>query len=521
MTDRLQKIKKQLNSAPTDPGVYLMRDSLGKVIYVGKAKDIKKRVSSYFHPSKQDTFPEIQPKIAALISLVHDLEFITVKTEAEALILESKLIKQWKPRYNTVAKDDKKFYLVKIDLTAKIPQFRLTRNKTDSHSIYFGPFTNSIALRKTLQELRERYGILLGDARPLKLQEGLYKLYDDARADIYHHDNIVNEHDYKLRVLKACAFLEGKAFSWIKEVEDNMKLASSKMEYEKAAQYRDLLAALKSTQEPRRKFQKYLDIPSSEPSTASLKLQEVLALPTPLKIIECFDISHISGEFVVASMVRFVDGKPDKNNYRRYKIKSFIGNDDFRAMEEVVGRRYRRLSSENKPFPDLILIDGGKGQVNAALKSFLLQNLQPPQLIGLAKKKETIIFGDNREDLNLPLNHPALQLLQRVRDEAHRFANAFNSTLRNKKIKESILDNLPGIGPSRKAKLLLHFKNISIMKKASINELSQILGPKLAQELHLYFHSIDSNQQNQNYPSAPSTPPLIPDSSDYHVPPPE
>jgi excinuclease ABC subunit C len=205
--------------------------------------------------------------------------------------------------------------------------------------------------------------------------------------------------------------------------------------------------------------------------------------------MECFDISHISGTFVVASMVHFADGRPEKNNYRRFQIKSFVGNDDFRAMEEVVGRRYRRLREEGKPFPELVVIDGGRGQIGAALKAFVASGLEPPALIGLAKKHETIIFPDERPPLNLPLNHPGLRLLQRVRDEAHRFANTYNTDLRSKKIRESVLDDFAGLGDVRRAALLARFGDIDRLRAASEAEIGEVdgFGPKLAAELAAFL----------------------------------
>jgi excinuclease ABC subunit C len=205
--------------------------------------------------------------------------------------------------------------------------------------------------------------------------------------------------------------------------------------------------------------------------------------------MECFDISHISGTFVVASMVHFADGRPDKDNYRRFQIRSFIGNDDFRAMEEVVGRRYRRLIAERRPLPDLIVIDGGRGQVGAALKAFVALEVMPPAIIGLAKQHETIIFPDAREPLRLPLNHPGLNLLQRLRDEAHRFANTYNADLRSRKIRESILDDFAGLGPTRRAALLAHFGDIGKLRAATAAEIADVegLGGKLAAELHAFL----------------------------------
>lgn len=485
------KIKEKIRQLPNKPGIYIMRDCLGRVIYVGKAKNLKKRVSTYFHSTKKFYLQEIQPKIAAMISLVTDFDIIEVKSEAEALILESQLIRQWKPKYNTDAKDDKRFLLVKVDTQNPIPQFRLVRNRTDQKSTYFGPFVGSRELKKTLHDLRSKYGILLGDTHPQKINETLFKLYDDIRAEIYGHSNEVTLEQYKERVAKACSFLKGKSHEYVKDLETQMHAASKKQHYEKAAQLRDLLFAIKKTLEPSRKFISQPTQKHDISTNAALLLAKSIGLINPATHIECFDISHISGTFLVASMVHFTNGIPDKSQYRRYKIRSFIGNDDYRAMQEVVSRRYLHLKKEGISFPDLIIIDGGKGQINAALTAFLAHDLTPPTMIGLAKKKETIVFSDERPNLNLPLNSPALHLLQRIRDEAHRFANAFNAELRSKRIKESILDDFNGLGPIRKDALLKHFKTIANLRKATTQELQVIpgIGPKIAKELHQFLRN--------------------------------
>ena len=205
--------------------------------------------------------------------------------------------------------------------------------------------------------------------------------------------------------------------------------------------------------------------------------------------IECFDVSHVSGTFVVASMVRFVSGKPDKRSYRRFKIRSFDGNDDFRAMEEVIARRYGRLMREKLKFPDLIVVDGGLGQVSSAMNAFESLKCDPPSLIGLAKKEETIVFPDERGELNLDSREPALRLLQRIRDEAHRFANQFNADLRSRKIRESILDDFSGLGAVRRKALLEHFGSIDKLKNATLEDLREVdgIGPKIAEQISLFL----------------------------------
>ena len=484
-TPRPATLKEKVRRLPDGPGVYLMKDRLGRILYVGKAKSLKRRVSSYFQPARSFLS---QPKIRALVELVTDFDILEVHSEPEALLLEGRLIKQYKPRYNTSFTDDKRFLLVRVDLAAELPRFGLTRLRKDDGSRYFGPFAHSALLRRTLLQMRRRFGILLGDAHPVRAGEGVHRLYDDVRAEIYGHPNEVTTAEYRDRVAAACEFLEGRSREWLTTLRAEMEAAAAKQQFEQAAELRDIVQALEETLAKTRRFERAPALP--RPDEVALRLlAEALALPAPPAHLECFDISHISGTFVVASMVHFTAGRPDKDQYRRFQIKSFIGNDDFRAMTEVVGRRYRRLAQERKPFPDLVVIDGGRGQVAAALKAFLALELKPPPLVGLAKEHETIVFPDERPPLNLPLSHPGLQLLQRLRDEAHRFANTYNADLRSRKIRESILDDLAGLGPVRRRALLEHFGSIDRLRAASAAEIRDVpgFGPKLAVELHQFL----------------------------------
>ncbi|MEI6861708.1 MAG: UvrB/UvrC motif-containing protein, partial [Verrucomicrobiota bacterium] len=381
-------LKAKVRALPDTPGVYLMKDRLGRIIYVGKAKSLKKRVSSYFQRGRARAI--LQPKIRALIGLIADFDTLGVKSEPEALLLEGKLIKQWRPRYNTDFTDDKRFLLVRVDLTEELPRFRLTRLRKDDRSRYFGPFAHSGLLRKTLAQLRRQFGILLADATPTRLPDGSWQLYDDVRDEIYGGEHTVTAETYRTRVAAACEFLEGRSREWLAALRAEMATAAAKQAFEKAAGLRDLVFALEETLRKTRRFERTDPTLPARDDVALHAVQEALGLDAPPRAMECFDISHISGTFVVASMVRFADGRPDKDQYRRFQIKSFVGNNDFRAMEEVVGRRYRRLAEERKPFPDLIVLDGGRGQVGAALKAFFALDLNPPPLIGLAKKEETV-----------------------------------------------------------------------------------------------------------------------------------
>ncbi len=485
-------LKDKIRQLPDGPGVYLMKDRLGRIIYVGKAKSLKKRVTSYFQPGRARALRH-QPKIRALIGMIADFDLIEVKSEPEALLLEGRLIKQWRPKYNTDFTDDKRFLLVRVNVQDELPRFTLTRLRKEDRSRYFGPFAHSGLLRRTLASMRKQFGVLLGDTIPKKTADGRWRLYDDVRAELYGWPNEVDAADYRGRVGRACGFLDGKSRQWLKELRDEMAARAAKQEYEKAAELRDVVLALERTLARTRKFTRdFTRLGTDEDALRAL--QEALHLDAPPAHLECFDISHISGTFVVASMAHFTGGRPDKDQYRRFSIRSFIGNDDFKAMEEVVSRRYRRLAEEHKPFPDLVVIDGGRGQIGAALKAFVGLDVMPPPLIGLAKKAETIIFPDARAPLNLPLNHPGLNLLQRLRDEAHRFANSYNADLRSRKIKESILDDFPGLGPKRKAALLAHFGSIEKLRAASAEQIAEVegFGKKASEQLHAFLTEVRS-----------------------------
>jgi excinuclease ABC subunit C len=479
-------LKEKVRRLPDGPGVYLMRDRLGRIIYVGKAKSLKRRVGSYFQPSRAFTR---HPKIRALVGLIADFETVSVRSEPEALLLEGRLIKQWRPRYNTDFTDDKRFLLVRVDPAEELPRFGLVRFRKDDRARYFGPFAHSGLLRRTLAEMRRRFGILLGDARPRRLEGGDWQLYDDVRRELYGFPNQVGAGEYRRRVEAACAFLEGKSAEWLAVMRAEMQAAAGRREFERAAGLRDAVQALEGTLARARRFVRS-DPSAPGPDEAGARLlAEALRLPAPPRVLECFDISHISGTFVVASLARFADGRPDRDRYRRFQIKGFVGNDDFRAMEEVVGRRYRRLRDEGRPLPDLVVIDGGQGQVGAALKAFAALGLEPPPLVGLAKREETIVFADGRPPLQLPAEHAGRRLLQRLRDEAHRFANTYNADLRSRKIRESVLDEFPGLGPVRRRALLERFGDIARLRAAGPEELAAVpgLGPKLAAGLHEFL----------------------------------
>src|SRR6267378_7228357 len=341
----VENIRKKLSVLPHKPGIYLMRDRLGSVIYVGKARDLRKRVSHYFQPSRRLGW---DLKFKALIESICDFDFHLVRSEPEALLLESKLIKEFHPRYNVSFRDDKRYLMLKVNLNDPIPRFTLTRIKQDDGARYFGPFPSSSALRSTLGLVRRQYH--LRGCRPLTPTERDYKhcLYAHLKYCTAPCIGNVTRDQYLDQIKAACDFLDGQCEEMQGQLEGEMKKAAAAQEYEKAAQLRDLLSDLNRTTKKTNRFQR---IPYSlpvavEPERDLAELGKILGLPAPPQRIEGIDISNISGTFVVASLVSFRNGRPDRANYRRFRIKSVEGQDDFASVAEVVRRRYMRLLNE-------------------------------------------------------------------------------------------------------------------------------------------------------------------------------
>lgn len=469
------RIRSKVSKLPHKPGVYLMRDRFGTVIYVGKARALRKRVSQYFHPSRRHGW---DLKLAALIEAIEDFDVHIVKSEPEALLLESKLIKEFKPRYNVSFRDDKNYLLIKVNLNDAIPRFTFTRMRQQDGAKYFGPFVSGGACRRTITMLRKKFN--LRGCRPLMPTGRDYKhcLYGHLQHCSAPCVEKVSLEDYRQQVSSACEYLEGQTAGWEKELEVEMLKASEARDFEKAARYRDMIQDLRETTKKSRKFTR---MPLKLPGAIDFKrdlaaLRQALGLPEPPKRIEGFDISNISGTFMVASMVSFLNGRPDRAQYRRFRMKSVVAQDDFACMAETVRRRYSRLKREQRPMPDLILIDGGKGQLGMACRELAKLGLGQLPVIGLAKEFEEIYQPGESKPLRLGLDSGALKLLQRVRDESHRFANTYNADLRLKKISESVLDDLPGIGGSRKAALLKQFGSVHRLRSATLDEIQQVAG---------------------------------------------
>jgi excinuclease ABC subunit C len=489
-----EKIQKKLANLSSRPGVYLMRDRLGRVIYVGKANSLTKRVRSYFQPGR---YSQLDPKTRSLVAVVQDLECIEVRNVAEAILLEGKLIKQYKPKYNVSFKDDKRFLLVKLTRD-QFPRFVLTRLQKPDGCRYFGPFSNAAALRATMEYLRKNFHIR--SCSPVDPGE---KDYKHCLNDILKHcsapcvDRITVE-EYQRWVERACLFLEGKDVEALEALEQQMKLAAERKDFERAAVLRDCLYHLQSiVKQSARKFVR--DLPRKhDPESEIADLAEALGLSKSPNVIEGFDVSHIHGQHVVGSMVQFQKGRPVKVNYRHFNIRGATQdssskdmpdqNDDYASMREIVGRRYRRLKDEGKPLPDLVLVDGGRGQLHAALQALSEQGVQL-SVIGLAKDEEEI-YMPAKEPLRLAASSPALQLLQRIRDESHRFANTLHEGWRRKQIHTSILDELPGMGAKRKKALLERFGSLQKLREASVDEIQNVegFGKQNAEILWKFLH---------------------------------
>ena len=521
--------QKKVQEVPHRPGVYLMRDRFNRVIYVGKARDLRKRVSSYFLPSK---LAQADLKTRAMLDATWDFETHTVRSEAESVLLEGKLIKEYRPRYNVSFRDDKRFLVVRVDLSEEWPRFRLARFKKDDGSRYFGPYAHAGALRQTLNFMRKKFGVLtFGRGAPTERE------LKSATYQVPVRLSEISTEQYRERVAQACEFLEGKSREMITTLEEQMQKAAEKMDFEKAAELRDMVGDLRDTTKPIRRFTRG-SLPSTiDPIADVRELADALRLPHLPRIMECFDISNISATHVVASMVCFRDGVPDKNNYRRYRVRTVEGQDDFASMAEVVRRRYSRILLEARAananaaefsqeaavdglrrleqqtpnaqrptsnaqledrrfpapvrLPDLIIVDGGKGQLSAACRELQRLGLHDLPIIGLAKEREEIYRPSRALPLQLPMDSPALRLLQRIRDEAHRFANAYHQLLMKKRVEESILDDCPGVSQNRKNLLLRRFGSVSRLRKAGVEEIASTegIGRKLAEEVHRFLQS--------------------------------
>ena len=573
---------------PLKPGVYLLKDSADRILYVGKAKSLKKRVKSYFRS-------DLDPKTSALMKQFNHLEYMVTDTEKEALILESNLIKKHMPRYNIRLKDDKRYPYIKVT-NETFPRVLITRRVLDDGSYYYGPFPEATALKRLVKFLKALFKV-----RDCKRMDGPCLNYqiDLCNAPC---DKKITEEEYKKLVENVSFFFEGKYDEIMEALKSEMNEAAQKHEYEKAAILRDQLNSVEDVLEKQKmEFTRSLDqdvvasasdnelacavvfsvregkiigkddflmsgaentseekiisaflkqyytgprhvpakiiipkdvedkkiieewltekredsvtieVPTEgveyrltrmvsknaeiilnhqkEVKGALLDLKKYLGIPRIPKRIEAFDISNISGKMAVGSMVVFENGTPNKKFYRKYKIKT-PGPDDYAMMREMLERRYTHLVDDKGPVPDLVLVDGGKGQLNIATDVFKTLDIHNIPVIGLAKEFEHVFIPQTPSPLILPRDSEALLLLQRIRDEAHRFAVNYHKNVRSKEFEKSVLDEIPGVGNKRKINLLKHFGDVSNLEKASVTDIAMVQGisKKLAIKIHQHFN---------------------------------
>jgi excinuclease ABC subunit C len=598
----------RLESLPAAPGVYQHKDSAGKVLYVGKAKNLRSRVRQYFQRSRP-----VDPRMERMLAQAVDLEIIVTESEVEALILEANLIKRLKPRYNVNLKDDKSYPYIVIT-HEPYPRVFITRRVIRDGSRYFGPYTDVKNVRAALKAIRDIFQIrscnyFIDDEA---IQRRKFKVCLDYHIKKCEGpcEGLVSEEHYNGMIEQVAALLRGRTESLIRSLSAEMDAAAGSLQFEQAATLRDRIKGLQAysqrqqasdldetdrdivgfaaeandacgvifrlregkvigrqhyymggvLERPEAEIleallqRTYLDSddvpreillpgPPEDPAAMAawlsgrrgesvelrwplegeeaklvrlsqtnarflldeLKVQKLkraesvphalgslqrdLALAGLPRRIECFDISNIQGTETVASMVVFVDGKPRKSEYRKFKIRSADGPDDFASMREVIGRRYRRLLDEQGTFPDLIMVDGGKGQLSAALEVLRELGLRDQSVIGLAKRLEEVFVPGRSEPALLPKASTSLRLLQQVRDEAHRFAVTYHRSLRSKRTLQSELDLIKGIGKKRAQELLEAFGSVQGVKFATAEQLAEIVGEKTAARIREFFEN--------------------------------
>jgi excinuclease ABC subunit C len=491
------KLKEKLATLPKTPGVYFHKNAEGQIIYVGKAAVLRNRVRQYFQESRfRDT------KTDLLVSEIDDVDWIEVDSEVDALFLEAEMVRRYMPRYNILLRDDKSSCYIRISFKERAPLVSVTRRPYDDGADYYGPFLQSGPVRKALRYLRKAFPYSTHTTLP-------------SRACLDYHIGLcpgpeTDDYDrslYLKNLKRLVAYIKGSQNKVIGELEKEMQRASKAHSFEQAANLRNKLLALRSLRAQVLFGDKEaLDLSKDH---ALADMMDLFKLTSAPRRIEGFDISHMSGTDTVASMVVFVNGVSDKRNYRKFKMR-IPGNDDFAHMNEVILRRLSEKNVSSWGLPSIMLIDGGKGQLGAAIAARDQLGLKVP-MIGLAKKYEEIVVHkeksfvvindkkllelrgfrtDESNDfvrLDIPNNANIVKLLQRIRDESHRFAVSYHSVLKTGRQTASMLDDIPGIGPVTKRKLLTHFGSVNGLKVAAETEVAEILGKKKAHKLMPYL----------------------------------
>jgi excinuclease ABC subunit C len=439
--DRLDRLLKKARALPGVPGVYLMKDAQGTVVYVGKASRLPDRVSSYFVPSADLGFKK-QP----MLEVVDDFDVIECEGEWEALLVEARLVKDLKPppRFNVRLKDGKTFPYLVVTQREDYPRVFVSRDPAShaSGAKVFGPFTSAGALRDAVQLLQRAFkfrtcsiDITAGDPKNQFFRPCLLASINQCTAPCAER---ITPAAYREDIDRFTRFIVSKRSAMLRELKQEMEQAALDQRYEQAAALRDQLRTLEKLDDradPGDGWQPETEVSYVDPAKGCRSLQKLLGLEAPVRCVEGFDIAHLQGRQTVASKVCFIDGRPFKESYRRFKITT-AGNDDYLALREVVSRRYREAGAGHELYPDVILIDGGLGQLHAALEAFDQLDVRPPMVVSLAKKDELVYVQREGEPIKLSRNHLGLRLLQAVRDEAHRFAQAYHHLLRKKTLED-------------------------------------------------------------------------------------
>jgi len=492
-----KRLEKKLQDLPKTPGVYFHKDAQGQIIYIGKAAVLKNRVRQYFQTSRNR-----DPKTEALVEEIADIDWITVDSEIDALFLEAEQVRRYLPRYNILLRDDKSSAYVRITYNSPHPTLSFTRRPLDDGARYFGPFFNTVAVKRALKYLRKIF--------PYSAH---YNSIPKRACLLYHlglcpglEEHKTSLRDYKDNLRKLMRYLKGERSTLLRQIEKEMNGYAKTAEFERAARARDQLRALKElSKQIVFSDKEFMDISKDQGLNG---LAELLRLNKVPRRIEGFDISHMQGTDTVASMVVFTNGIPDKTAYRKFKMR-LPGNDDFAHMHEAISRRLSEKNRKAWEVAELMLIDGGKGQLSAARRARDEIGLTIP-MIGLAKREEEIILTKPEVDeqhvaryarkiggwckssdgfitVSLPATSHVVKLLQRLRDESHRFAVSYHSVLKTKRHTSSLLDDIPSIGPQTRRLLLKTFGSMRGVAQARSWELEKVVGPKKAAILKQYI----------------------------------
>jgi len=495
-------LKSKLAKLPKSPGLYFYKDKSGEIIYIGKAANLRNRVRQYFQKSRVR-----DPKTDALVAEISSLELRELDSEADALFLEAELVRRYQPRYNIMLRDDKSLLYVRIDYKSDYPTVTTLRRPLDDGARYFGPYLNGYAVKKALRYLRRAFPYATSTSKTGKRVNLHYHIGMDPGLE----EGRTSLADYRANLRKLMRYLRGERAELVRMIEKDMKKCAASQDFEAAARARNQLHALRQLgQQILFGDKENLDLTLDEALTG---LSDLLGLSAPPRRIEAYDISHFAGRDTVASMVVFTNGVPDKTAYRKFKMSS-NRNDDFANMRETLTRRLSERNLAKWPLPELAVIDGGKGQLSAALSARDTAGQLHVPMIGLAKRFEELIIdsktslpdgsGENLAKraaragshalqseqyivVNLPANSPSIMLLQRIRDESHRFAVSYHESLSRTRQTASILDSIPGIGPETRKKLIRHFGSTRQIIQASPEELAEILGKKQGLQIHQYL----------------------------------